>query len=377
MQSHALVGLQLMGGKYEVTAFIGRGGMSEVYEGTDTRFGRKVAVKVLNPGFAVYPYYVRRFREEAETAASVEHPNVAKIYDIQEEDDLCYCVMQYLPGGLASKLKQRGTIPFLEAVRIIRPVADALAGVHNCGIVHRDIKPGNIMFDEHDNPVLTDFGIALRDDTTRLQGAVAIGTTEYMSPEQVRGENTDFRSDLYSLGIVLYELLTGSVPFQADDPQVVFYQHLRKPVPERPLQQHKAPRRARELLRRCLAKSPGDRFQSTEALVEALEDALDNPPTLRLAASGLGVGRFRSLMPSPARVLASRIVLALLPHPAREAAARLTEQAEEWLADPVVRLLLRVFGGMILLLFVFLLVSVAVNNTPPLRPLLRRLGGFR
>jgi serine/threonine protein kinase len=284
MPAYSLVaGQKLSNGKYEVTEYIGRGGMSEVFKGIDVKLKRTVAIKVLDPEFASNPYWIRRFREEAETAANLEHPSIVTIYDIHEQENLHYCVMQYLPQGLVSMLKlKKRALSTVEAVQVLEPIAEALAFVHKKGVVHRDIKPGNIMLDEHDAPVLTDFGIAVRDNTTRLEGHATTGTPEYMSPEQVRGEvDIDGRSDVYSLGIVLYELLTGNVPYHSEDPQAVFYQQVHEPIPEKPLKDHHVPKRVKEVLFRCLEKAARDRYQSADALVEAFNDILRNPPTLR------------------------------------------------------------------------------------------------
>ncbi|HTW91848.1 MAG TPA: serine/threonine-protein kinase, partial [bacterium] len=286
MPVHSLaVGQKLSNGKYEVTEFIGRGGMAEVFKGIDVNLKRKVAIKVLDPEFANNPYWVRRFRDEAETAANLEHPNIVTIYEIQQHENLHYCVMQYLPQGLVSVLKQtkRALTP-VEAITILEPIAEALAFVHKRGVVHRDIKPGNIMLDEHGAPVLTDFGIAMRDNSTRLEGHATTGTPEYMSPEQIRGEaSIDGRSDVYSLGVVLYELLTGNVPYHSEDPQAVFYQQVHEPLPGQPLKDHQVPKRVKDILCRCLEKDARDRYQSADTLVEAFNDVLRNPPTLRAA----------------------------------------------------------------------------------------------
>lgn len=274
-----LISHKLSNGRYVITSLIGVGGMAEVYEAQDTQLKRRVAIKILDREYANNPYYHRRFREEAEIAAHCDHPHIIKIYDIKQEGDIHYFVMQFLPKNLTSVLKTKKVLSPLEAVKILKPIAEALAYVHKKGIVHRDIKPNNIMFDEDNNPILTDFGIALRDDTTRIQGPIATGTPEYMSPEQIRGENLDFRSDIYSFGIVLYELVTGDVPYHSEDPQSVFYQHINEPLPEKPLKDNQVPRRVREILYKCLAKSPNDRFQSTQELVTALNDIILNPPT--------------------------------------------------------------------------------------------------
>ncbi len=279
MSYRSLIGKELQNGKYKIVSFIGSGGMAEVYEGFDTKLKRKVAIKVLSHWYINNQYILRRFYEEAEIAASCDHPNIVKIYDIQSEGDIHFTAMQFLPTSLSSLLKEKKILPSLKAVTILKPIAEALAYIHNKGIVHRDIKPSNIMFDEHNNPILTDFGIAQRDDTTRFQGSVATGTPEYMSPEQVKGEQIDFRSDIYSLGIVLYELVTGNVPFQAEDPQSVLYKHVYEPLPEKPLEENGVLKPVREILFKCLAKFPDNRFRSTQALVDALNNIIGSSPT--------------------------------------------------------------------------------------------------
>lgn len=280
MSYQYLVGRELYNGKYRIVAYIGAGGMSEVYEGWDTDLNRKVAIKILKTLYLNDPYYKRRFREEARIAADCDHPHIVKIFDRREEDSIHYIAMQYLPKSLSTLLKIKKVFTGLEAITILRDIAEALVYVHKRGIVHRDIKIGNIMFDEHNNPILTDFGIATREDSTMLaQGTLTTGTPEYMSPEQIKGKNIDFRSDIYSLGIVLYELITGSTPFSAEDPQAVFWQHINEPIPEQPLQDNQVPKRIKEIIYKCLAKSPDGRYQSTQALIDAFDDILRNPPT--------------------------------------------------------------------------------------------------
>ncbi|GEM_PF-5696301 len=281
-----LIGKDLQNGKYKIVAFIGRGGMAEVYEGFDTKLKRKVAIKILGREYINNPYLVRRFYEEAQIAANCDHPNIVKIYDIHNEGEIHYFVMQYLPRTLANILKEKKVLLPIEVMKILKPIAEALVYTQNRGIVHKDIKPANIMFTEHGVPVLTDFGIALHDDSTRFQGAVATGTPEYMSPEQIEGKELDFRSDIYSLGIVLYESVTGGVPFQADEPHAVLYQHIHKPLPEKPLQEKSVPKPVCDVLRKCLAKSPIDRYQSAEELVSTIDEVIK---TLSVQRSGAGI----------------------------------------------------------------------------------------
>jgi serine/threonine protein kinase len=275
-----LIGYELYNGKYKVVSFIGMGGMSAVYEGVDTRLKRKVAIKVLRFDYINNLYQVRKFNEEAQIAAECDHPNIVGIYDIQEEGYIHYISMQFLPKSLPQLLKQKKVLTSIEAVTILKPIAVALAYLHKKRIVHRDIKLSNIMFDDHNNPVLTDFGIAMRDDTTRVEETTT-GTAEYMSPEQIIGGVVDFHSDIYSLGIVLYELVTGDVPFKGDNYQTIFYQHRNQPVPEKLLDDFFVPKRIKEIIFKCLEKTPNDRYETTGDLVGAFDDIIRNPPTPR------------------------------------------------------------------------------------------------
>jgi len=279
MSVNSLVGQKLYNGRYEVKSYIGSGGMSHVYEGFDTEVNRRVAIKVLRPELSENSYWVKIFNEEAITAEQCHHPRIVTIYGRKTEGNLHYIVMPFLPIGLKTMLKSEKTLPPLKAVTILRDIAEALVYVHKKNIVHKDIKTGNIMFDEHDYAILTDFGIAKRDDTTRIAGSTGAGTPAYMAPEQCKGEVGDFRSDIYSLGIVLYELLTGKCPYEAEGDVAVYYKHIDEPLPEQPLKDHQVPQRIKNILYKCLAKSPNDRYQSTQELVEAFDDIIKNPPT--------------------------------------------------------------------------------------------------
>jgi serine/threonine protein kinase len=279
MPINIIIGQKLYNGRYEVKSYIGPGGMSNVYEGFDVDVKRKVAIKVLKPEFSESPYWVRIFNEEAITAVQCDHPHIVKIYDRKSEGNLHYIVMQLLPIGLKTVLKKEKVLSPIRTVTILRDIAEALVYVHQKNIVHKDIKTGNIMFDDHNNAILTDFGIAISDDSTRMAGPTSAGTPGYMPPEQFKGEIVDFRSDIYSLGIVFYELITGRRPYEAEDDYAVLYKQVNEPLPEQPLNDNQIPRRIRNILDKCLAKSPDGRYQSTQELVEAFDDIIKNPPT--------------------------------------------------------------------------------------------------
>lgn len=227
-----------MVGGFVLESLLGAGGMAEVYRGIDLGLEREVAVKVLPPQLAQFPIYVARFRDEARAVAALESPHIVPIYQYGEDDGLLYLVMPILADSLRGKLRREGPPPVETAVLLVAQVAEALEIAHAAGIVHRDVKPENILLDAHNRPLLSDFGIAR--DLTSLHAADAsrtpassglpVGTPQYMAPEQLRQQPADQRSDVYSLGVVLYELLTGQLPHAAPSPFEVVASVLTQPV---------------------------------------------------------------------------------------------------------------------------------------------------
>jgi eukaryotic-like serine/threonine-protein kinase len=227
-----LIGRRL--GRYEIRSELGRGGMARVYQALDTQLQRTVAIKVLAAQLSLDPEFVRRFQREASTAASLGHPAIVKIYDFGEQDGLHYIAMEYVAGrSLHAILEERTTLGLGFAISLLAPVASALDYAHSRGSVHRDIKPHNIMIDRAGRVLLTDFGIAQTPDadSERLtRTGVFMGTPEYISPEQAEARRVDGRSDLYSLGVVAYEIITGRVPFSGATPQLIVA-HAQLPPP--------------------------------------------------------------------------------------------------------------------------------------------------
>lgn len=208
-------------GNYKIIDRLGRGGMATVYKAHELSLNRVVALKVLSSRLSEDAEYIKRFQREAQAAAKLNHPNIVQIYAIGEEKGVHYFAMEYIKGkSLAEVCKEKNTIPAAEAVSIIKPVAEALGEAHNAGLVHRDIKPSNIMIDASGRPKVTDFGIAyVSEAKTKLtQEGSIIGTPEYLSPEQCEGKTVDARSDIFSLGVTMYEILSGKTPYQADTP---------------------------------------------------------------------------------------------------------------------------------------------------------------
>jgi len=258
--------------EYDLLEELGRGGMAIVYRARDRQLEREVAVKVLPFSLAFDAEFVERFQREARTAARLEHPNIIPIYRVGRAGRVIYFVMKLLRGQSLSRiLTARGALAPVEIRHLLVQTGGALGFAHRHGIVHRDIKPDNIMFDEHGHPVLTDFGIAKAASGTRLTGTgMSIGTPHYMSPEQARAQPLDGRSDLYSLGVVAYQCLTGHVPFDGEDAFAIGYKHIMEALAEPPLETAEA-RRLFTVIRRMLDKKPEDRFQSAEELVRQLE----------------------------------------------------------------------------------------------------------
>src|SRR5437870_5735260 len=260
--------------EYEILEELGRGGMAIVFKARERQLERDVAIKVLPFSLAFDKEFVERFQREARTSAKLEHPNIIPIYRVGKSGRVIYFVMKFLRGKpLSSVLAARRSLPPGEIRLVLAQVGRALAYAHKTGIVHRDIKPDNIMFDEHGHAVVTDFGIAKAATGGKLTGTgMSIGTPHYMSPEQARAQALDGRSDLYSLGVVAYQCLTGSVPFDGEDSFSIGYKHIMEELPTPPLDTPER-RDLFEIIRKMMAKSPDDRFQNAEELVQVLEGA--------------------------------------------------------------------------------------------------------
>jgi serine/threonine protein kinase len=262
-------------GEFRIDAKIGEGGMAAVYRATQPSLQRTVAIKVLDTSLQADPTFSARFRREANTVAKLMHPNIVPIYAFGEADRLLYLVMGYVAGGsLAERLGSRLDLPTVG--RIVGQVADALDYAHKQGIVHRDIKPANILLGEGDWALLSDFGIArMVEGRMRLtQPGIGLGTPEYMSPEQGLAGEIDGRSDIYSLGIVLYELLTGKVPFDGDTPFGILYKQVHEPLPLPSKVEPSISPALENVVIRATAKRPEDRFQTAEQFKLALEAAI-------------------------------------------------------------------------------------------------------
>jgi predicted Ser/Thr protein kinase len=281
----------LLGDRYEVGRLLGAGGMAEVFEGRDRLLARRVAIKVLLAEFAQDPSFLVRFKREAQAAASLSHPNIVAVYDTGVEGGTNFIVMEYVEGRtLRDLLRIGGPPPAERAAAIASDVCDALAAAHARGLIHRDVKPGNVMLTGEGVVKVMDFGIARATTAEAItQTAAVVGTAQYISPEQVQGREVDARSDLYSLGCLLYELLTGRVPFSGESPVAIAYRHVREePVPPRRIDP-RVPAAFEAITLRAMAKNPDHRYQTAVEMHADLERALAGQPIAAAAPVG-GLG---------------------------------------------------------------------------------------
>jgi eukaryotic-like serine/threonine-protein kinase len=267
---------EVIAGRYEIVELIGKGGMSSVFKAHDRLLDRTVAIKVLHPHYTEDEEYVERFRREARSVAQVSHPNIVTVIDRGEDDRRQYIVFEYVEGENLKELLQRtGPLPIRDALVLALQMARALSFAHSRGLVHRDVKPQNVLLNADAQAKMTDFGIAREVDVqgVTITGTV-LGTSEYIAPEQARGQQVDQQTDVYSLGVVLYELLTGSVPYEGDNFVTVALRHVNEPIPSVLEQRPDVPPRLGLAVERAMAKSPRDRFASMDELVGELEACL-------------------------------------------------------------------------------------------------------
>jgi eukaryotic-like serine/threonine-protein kinase len=276
-------------GRYEVDGLIASGGMGDVYRARDTRLNRAVALKVLATGVLSDPERLNRFRQEARTTALISHPNIVEVYDVGSEDSVPFVVSELLCGETLRARLKKGAVPVRVALSHALDIAHGLIAAHDLGVVHRDLKPENVFVTDDGLLKILDFGLAkCRNETLGLPGdsskstqpGIIMGTVGYMSPEQVRGSLVDERSDIFSLGVILYELVAGVAPFERDTPIETLYAILKNDPPALP-ERLGLSEDLEHVIRHCLEKHPNARFQSARDLAFVLEFTLRTPPSPR------------------------------------------------------------------------------------------------
>jgi serine/threonine protein kinase len=277
-------------GRYEIVKLIAQGGMGDVYLAKDTTLDRSVALKCLSRKLTIDRHFVERFRREAKATAAVVHTNVVPIHELGEEDGQHYFTMEYVPGDtLAHLIKREGQLPPIDSLKIIRQAARGLSAAADSGLIHRDVKPSNILINERGTVKLTDFGLARAvEDCSRITHSdMIVGTPHYVSPEQARGdEKIDHRADIYSLGITLYHALSGTLPFNATSPMGIMLRHVNDPLPPLNELMPKLPKAVVHLVHRMVEKSADHRFQTYEELIEAIDGSISVVDDKAVVTSG-------------------------------------------------------------------------------------------
>ena len=290
---------ELIADRYELEELVGTGGMSSVYRAKDSLLERHVALKVMHEQLLSEGDHVERFRREARLAAQLSHPNIVTVIDRGEQEGRQFIVFEYVEGeNLKALIEREAPLPERAAIELALQVADGLSFAHAHGLVHRDVKPQNVLLSEDDRAKVTDFGIARSIDVHRglTQTGTVMGTSDYISPEQARGGPVDACSDIYSLGAVLYELLTGDVPFSGDNFVSVAMQHINSPPPSVRERRPEVSPRIDAAIRKAMAKDPDDRFPTMEAFAAELRAALAEPD-----GAALGPGDQTLVVPGPRR----------------------------------------------------------------------------
>ena len=264
-------------GRYQLKRLIGQGGMADVYEAEDLILGRTVAVKIMRSSLTGDPVYVTRFHREASAAAALSHKNIVEIYDVGDEKDDYYIVMEYVPGQTLKELiHKRGALHYVEAVDIMKQVVSATAKAHAIGIIHRDLKPQNIMVTDSGVVKIGDFGIASIQSLSQVtQTDTIMGSLHYLAPEIARGEKATAQSDIYALGIVFYELLRGEVPFNGESPVNIALKHMRDEIPSVRAFNPSIPQSVENIIMKATAKNIKDRYLSASDMLDDLNHCLE------------------------------------------------------------------------------------------------------
>ena len=334
-------------GRYQIKAELGRGGMAIVYLARDPLFDRDVAVKVLPREFLFDPQFHVRFEREIKTVAQLEHPAIVPVHDVGEEQGQPYFVMRYMTGGSLADWLKHGKVSLQDTARIVERLAKGLNYAHSKGVIHRDLKPGNVLFDNNDEAFISDFGVAkLADAASSMTGSGVIGTPAYMSPEQAQSTQVDSRSDIYALGSIIYEMLTGHQPYKADTPMSVILKHITEPVPEILREHPEFPFEVDEVIKKAMHKDPEQRYASMIELARALNKAAfgDEGHLTELPVT-------RPMMPAPVAVLANSMAATIAPDSTPILATPPLRSNKNWIGIGLGALAVSVILGLTAILF--------------------------
>ena len=352
--------------RYEIIRSIGEGGMANVYLGYDTILDRNVAIKVLRGDLSNDEKFVRRFQREALSASSLAHPNIVEMYDVGEDDGLYYIVMEYIEGKtLKQLLKKRGTLTISEAIDIMVQLTDGMAHAHDSYIIHRDLKPQNIMIKDDGQIKITDFGIAMALNSTQLtQTNSVMGSVHYLPPEQASGKGCTTKSDIYSMGIIFYELLSGSLPFRGENAVEIALKHMRDPLPSLKEENSAIPQSIENVIMRSTAKNPKNRYDDAKSMHDDLltvldDDRMDEEPVKYKYAENESEGTKKL----------KKIEDAENKEENKEEIATKVEDKKEKKNKKLIIILSCVFGGLLLLLLIlFFLVPKLTNKEAVIVP---------
>ncbi len=369
----SLIGQKL--GKYEITELVGRGGMATVYKGYQRDIDRFVAVKVLPPHPNLDEQFIDRFQLEARTIARLQHPHILPVYDYGTQDNILYIAVAYVRGGSLSDRIDQGQMPLLDIEVLLKQIAAALDYAHRQGVIHRDIKPDNILLDGEGNALLADFGIVklLEEDSRLTATGGLIGTPAYMAPEQAKGQsNVDGLADIYSLGIVIFEMITGQQPYRADSPLQVALQHVTEPPPRITSKRSGLPPALERVMLKVMAKEPGDRYKTATALADDFSHAIhqSDPALYPLGADEVEGDNTMILSGQDTAMLRDKA-------PATTASGQTVVTAPPAASNSVLLVGLGIMGLLVVVIIALLLLvfsnnpegtSVADNPTPSIEP---------
>lgn len=345
---------QKINDRYEIIRSIGEGGMANVYLGYDTILDRNVAIKILRGDLSTDEKFVRRFQREALSASSLSHPNIVEMYDVGEDDGIYYIVMEYIEGQtLKQLLKKRGNLTLSESIDIMLQLTDGMAHAHDSYIIHRDLKPQNIMIQDDGQIKITDFGIAMALNSTQLtQTNSVMGSVHYLPPEQAAGKGSTIRSDIYSMGIIFYELLTGTLPFKGDNAVEIALKQMKDPLPDLTEENSSIPMSVENVMLKAAAKNPKNRYTDAREMHDDLLTVLDDDR----------ISEEKYVYPYPEHEENTKSIKKLEDIDEEEQIAEKIEDVEDNKSKKIIIILTSIFLGIALIIITILVIVPALTK---------------